>query len=156
MIRRTAVAASALALAASAAPLPLAGAATSDATFKKQANAACTTAGRQIEALPEVTDDNAVQTLTKTAKIARSLVKKLKAIDPPKAKAAKYQQFVKVNADQATVADDLIKAIKAKETAKVKSLTKKIDKAGDRSDALAKSLGLDACAKPVEPGGSDA
>jgi hypothetical protein len=153
MLRRTVATTATLALAATAAPLPFANAATSDATFAKQANAACTTAGKQIEALPEITDDNAIAVLGKESKIAKSLVKKLKAIDAPKAKAAKFKRFIAANADQGKIADQMIAAAKKGDTAKVKSLTKAIDKAGDRSDALAKSLKLSACAKSYSSGG---
>ena len=78
---------------------------------------------------------------------ALALVKKLKAIDPPAAKATRYRSFVSTTMKQATLAEDAIAAAKAQQTDKAESLLKQAGKAGDRSDALAKKLKLSDCVK---------
>jgi hypothetical protein len=147
MSHRTVAVAATLALAATAAPLSLAGAATSDATFKKQANAACASAGKKVQALPKLTDANERSVLKKETTILKAMVKKLKTIDAPSAKAAKFKQFVQVNQDAADLSDQTLKALADGDAGKAKSLAAKLEKAGDRSDALAKSLKLSDCAK---------
>lgn len=153
MLRRTAAATAAIALTSAVAPLPLAGATTSSATFAKKANAACAAAGAKVEQLPKMSDSNAAEVLAAEGDIVAALVKKLKTIDAPKAKASKYKSFVAVNQEQAKLVDKAIAAAKKKQTSKVESYLKQLAKAGDRSDALAKSLKLSDCAKSYTAGG---
>lgn len=153
MLRRTAAATAAIALTSAVAPLPLAGATTSSATFTKKANAACAAAGAKVEQLPKMSDSNAAQILVAEGDIVAALVKKLKTIDAPKAKASKYKSFVAVNQKQVTLVRKAIAAAKKKQTSKVESYLKQLAKSGDRSDALAKSLKLSDCAKSYAPGG---
>jgi hypothetical protein len=155
MLRRTVAASTALALTAVAAPLPLATAATSDKTFKKQANAICKVAGEGVEKLPKITDDNALEVLTAEVKIANALVKGLKKIDAPSSKAAKYKSFIASTQKQADYIDKMLDAAKAKQSdAKIDALAKKADAAGKRSNTLAKQLKLSACAKSYKAGGA--
>jgi hypothetical protein len=152
MMGRTAATATVLTLAAAAAPLPLASA-TTDASFTKQANAACSTEGAKVKALPKITDDNALSVLKKESTIVRSLVTKLKKISAPQAKATKFKSFIAANQKGGMLIDQAIAAAKAQDAAKLKSVTKQLDQAGDRSDALAKSLKLSACAKSYSADG---
>jgi hypothetical protein len=154
MLRRTVAASTAIALTAVAAPLPMATAATSDKSFKKQANAICKVAGEGVEKLPKITDDNALQVLTAEVKIANALVKGLKKIDPPASKAAKYKSFIAATKEQATYVDKMLDAAKAKQSdAKIEALAKKADATGKRGNKIAKQLKLSDCAKSYEAGG---
>jgi hypothetical protein len=153
MLRRTAAATAALALTTAVAPLPLASATTSSKTFTKKANAACAAAGAKIEQLPKMSESNAATVLAAEGDIVAALVKKLKTIKAPEAKASKYKSFVAANQEQATLVDKAIAAAKKKQTSKVETYLKQIAKAGDRSDSLAKSLKLSDCAKSYESGG---
>ena len=147
MPNRTAAVITTLALTTAVAPLPLAGAATSDATFKKKANAACRSAGAKVRKLPDLTKENTAEVLLEEVGIVEALVKKLKAIDPPKGKTTKYKSFISATQKQATLAEQAVETAKAQDTDKAESLLKQAAKAGERSDALAKQLKLSDCAK---------
>ena len=155
MLRRTVAASTAIALTAAVAPLPLAGAATKDPSWKQQANAICQVAGEGVEKLPKITKDNALEVLTAEVKIANGLVIGLKKIHPPAGKRAKFKSFTAATKRQATYIDKTLDAAKAQEPdSKVDALAEKADAAGKRSNKLAKQLGLSACAKTYEAGGS--
>jgi hypothetical protein len=153
MLRRTAALSATLALTAAAAPLPLAHA-TSNALFTKKANAACAAAGAKVEALPKITNANFFEVLGQEVKILSSLVTKLDAIKPPSAKQAKYKAMLAESRKQITLARQTGAAVEKQQAAKAKSLAKQLEKAGERSDALAKALKLSDCAKDYNPGGS--
>lgn len=154
MPRRALALSATLALTA-AAPLPLAQA-TSNATFTKQANAACTAAGAKVEALPKITKSNVATELRAEARILSSMATKLGALSPPSAKRAKYKSFVAVLRQQVTVARQTATAVDAKQAAKAKSLADRLGRLGDKSDAQARALKLSACAKTYNPGGGTA
>lgn len=147
MLRRTVAATATIALTAAAAPLPLAGAATSDATFKKKANAACAAAGEKVSKLPDLTKENTAEVLLKEVDIVHALVKKLQAIKPPSSKATKYKSFIASTKKQATLVEEALDEAKDDHTAKAESLLEQAASAGKKSDSLAKQLKLSDCAK---------
>jgi hypothetical protein len=144
---RSAVALGAIAILLSC--VPAVSAATTSG-FKKQADAACASAGARVEKLsPPIT----VAVIEKQLTIVSGLVSKLNTITAPAAQAAKFKTFIAQTKAQVTGVEAALAASKSGDTATEKKDLEKVAKEGNESNATARMLGLAACAKNYSPQG---
>lgn len=128
-------------------PLPFASAATSDATFMRRANAVCRAEGAKVAALPPVHDDNAVVVLGQLADIVDGLVGRLKRIEPPRAKAARYRVYLDTTRQSVTYLRRAIAAIERHDARVARSSMSQAVQTDTRGTGYAHVLGLADCAK---------
>jgi hypothetical protein len=128
-------------------PLPFATAATSDATFVRQANTVCRAEGAKISAVPELTDGNEVVVLGQLADLVSGIARKLSRIEAPPAKAAKYRAYLTTTRESVTLLRRTIAAIKRRDAADARASMRQALAADDRGSAYAAALGLPDCAK---------
>jgi hypothetical protein len=144
---RSAVALGAIAILLSCVPTVSAASITG---FKKRADAACASAGAQIEKLsPPIT----VAVIEKQLTIVSGLVSKLQTITAPAAQAAKFKTFIAQTNAQVTGVQAALAASSNGDTAAEKKDLEKVTRESNASNATARKLGLAACAKNYSPQG---
>ena len=141
-----------VAVSALAAPLPVAGARTTAVQFNHKANAVCATAGDKIEKLPGTDSTSLVKNFRAQIKIINTMVRRLDAIEAPKAQRAQYRSFVAVQRQQVAFVEKSLAAAKAKDTKRAAALLFQVVKKGQRGVRLATDLDLSDCARDYYPG----
>lgn len=128
-------------------PLSVATAATSDAMFVREANGICRQQGAEVRKVPEVTADNAVSVLTRTAGIVSELARRLDLVAAPPAKAPKFKAYRGILRQSVTEVRHTITAIKRHDAAGVRTSMRRAVAADQHGDTYATALGLADCAK---------
>ncbi len=125
--------------------------------FVSQANAVCKEANDQVAALKAPSATSSVQdqipTLEQNIAIGNDLYTKLSAITPPSDLQAKYATYLSEGKGQIALANQVLDAAKANDTAKIQQIAAKANASTARANEEAKALGLTECAKDVRPQG---
>lgn len=133
------------------------GTALSQDEFVSQANAICKEQNTQVEALKAPTANSTpteqLPILEQNITIATDTYGKLAAITPPSDMQAKYTQYLSGGKAQIGLANDLVAAIKANDSAKIQSIATQINAGNSKSNSEAGDLGLTECAKDARPQG---
>jgi hypothetical protein len=133
-----------------------AGAKTPTARFADQANAACASAGHRIERLPAMKRSNVIETFVAELRIVRAMVRRLRTIEAPKAKARRYREYIGVVQASVDLVDRALAAAASDDTARASDLLDQAVAKDGRGNVLAARLGLRDCAKDYGPGGAGA
>jgi hypothetical protein len=129
----------------------------SQGDFVSQANAVCKESNDKVAALPALPPNPDLKTVGNLAAqeipIANEAYSRLRAITPPSNLQDKYNQFLASGKATIAAAGQLADAAKSGDTSQAKAAAQKLSVGNQQGDALAKSLGLDECAKNVSPQG---
>lgn len=126
----------------------------SKAEFISQADAICKDLNDRVAALPAMTSTQAaISTLTQENRMNRIALSKLAALQPPSNLQDDWSQSVSDSKATFPAAEELPSAFKSGDAAKVRELYAEINAKGKASNALARKIGLTACAKSATPQG---
>jgi hypothetical protein len=126
----------------------------SESAFISQADAICKDLNDRVAALPAMTSTQAtISTLTQENRMNKIALSKLAALQPPSNLQDDWSQSVSDSKATFPAAEELPSALKSGDTAKVRALWAEINAKGKASNALARKIGLTACAKSATPQG---
>jgi hypothetical protein len=126
----------------------------SKADFVSKANAICTKVNNQIAALPKISSaQDLLSTGPKELAYASQGIAQLKALQMPDSIKSQVTQWIATLEQESAISNKLISAFKNKNAQELgqAEAAAKANQGKDRSRAIA--LGLNACAKQVQPNG---
>jgi hypothetical protein len=127
----------------------------SEDEFVSQGNEICAEANDQIEALQLPGGDEPITALAQPfregARITQEAYDKLVALTPPEDLQQKFNEFLAQGKAAIADSEKAADAAEAGDTEQVQAIIQESDKREKSSDALASSIGLDECAKDVQP-----
>ena len=120
--------------------------------FVSQANAICRQANNELRSLQAPTDLAGVASFASQIEpIAKNLLEKLSALEPPDELRSQYSEYLKTTNTQLERFPDLIAAAEAGDQSKTQAISNEID--ASNGNPIATNLGLTECAKNVQPQG---
>ena len=125
----------------------------SEEEYREQGNAICSKYERQIDAVPEPRGDTAqeiVDYVDKVEPLAEKQVDEVRELKPPEDDQATHDEMIREAERTLDAIRDLRRAADANDPAAAREAIEQGESAGDNADALAKQLGLDACADDDE------
>ena len=127
----------------------------SEEEFVSQGNEICAEANDQIEALQLPAGDEPItalaQPLREGAQITQEAYDKLVALTPPEDLQQDFNQFLAQGKAAIADSEKAADAAEAGDTSQVQAIIDEGNKQEKSTDALASSMGLDECAKDVQP-----
>jgi hypothetical protein len=127
----------------------------SEDEFVSQGNEACAEANDQTEALQLPGGDEPITALAEpfreSAQITQEAYDKLVALTPPEDLEQKFNEFLAQGKAAIADAEKAADAAEAGDTQEVQTIIDQAQQREKQTDALASSIGLDECAKDVQP-----
>jgi hypothetical protein len=127
----------------------------SEDEFVSQGNEICAEANDQVEALQLPAPDEPITALAKPFREAGQITQegydKLVALTPPENRQQEFNEFLALGKDSIADSEKAADAAEAGDTQQVQAVIQKAGPREKKSDALASSIGLDECAKDVQP-----
>ena len=120
----------------------------SEGEFRERANAVCADYEQQIDALSEPTSPEEVERFAARAtQLARSGVGELRELEPPEELDDEYDRFLAEGDAVVELSERLERAARDRDVAELQKILAEAEASEERSDRLARELGLDRCAE---------
>lgn len=124
----------------------------SPAAYRASVNTICQTYNSSVIALPKSTTSS-VKGLTRLADSARNALASVRAVQPPASMSSNVEQWIaNLERSEANVSK-LLQAFKSGDTAALRTIAAQGAALNAQGNALARSLGLAACAENATPSG---
>lgn len=152
MTRRRAVALSIFAVVLAGCGSSSSSSGVSESSYRDQVNKLCANNNAQIKALPASTA-NSVSGLSQINDMSQKTLSEIKSVTPPSSLSSDVNSWLGVIDQEATLANQIIAALKAGNINQAKSLASQAQSLDTQGNSKASALGLSDCAVSAQPSG---